>query len=84
MFSVHATRKVMEHWMFLLSGISSGSMGSEAATVAANLQSFGGYLDAEGIDYHLIVVAKDMSSVRLCVKSPVATTKCNTEVAVQE
>ena len=58
----------------------SGSMGSEAATVAANLQSFGGYLDAEGIDYHLIVVAKDMSSVRLCVKSPVATTKCNTEV----
>jgi hypothetical protein len=48
----------------------SGSMGSEAANVASNLNAFGQHLEKEGIDYHLIVVAQDMSSVRLCVRSP--------------
>jgi hypothetical protein len=54
----------------------SGSMGSEAANVASNLNAFGQHLEKEGIDYHLIVVAQDMSSVRLCVKKPVAKTDC--------
>ena len=54
----------------------SGSMGSEATNVANNLNAFGSHLEKEGIDYHLIVVAQDMGSVRLCVKTPVADKDC--------
>ena len=59
----------------------SGSMGDEAANVAKNLNSFGQHLSDEGIDFHLIVVEKDMSSVRLCVEPPLADKTCTSKVA---
>ena len=56
-------------------------MGDEAANVAKNLNSFGQHLSDEGIDFHLIVVEKDMSSVRLCVEPPLADKTCTSKVA---
>jgi hypothetical protein len=55
----------------------SGSMGSEAKNVADNFNAFGKHLEQEGIDYHLILVEADKSSVMMCIEAPVATTSCS-------
>ena len=54
----------------------SGSMGTEAAWVSKNLNSFAAFLQAQKLDMRVVLIGQSIGSIKLCINPPLASSAC--------